>query len=672
MAQNKMLDLVEKSLNTLELSGSVSKKELKEIETRFNNISKLVQGEESTKEDITQRINKLKENNIGAATLEAVSPRSFNRKKLMIAGITSGILLTATAVAGVSLTSCGKDKVVEAPIVTETVQEEVKTPEIVVESEPIIQEKVLSENLEFDPNSNTELVNRMANFIANALSKGVPVKDIMTDDEIRLAEHNEESLVTIEQLMDFYMVMNIEEIDPMDYARLFYSTKTAETITDNYMYCARVFMTDTLTAKEDTKINYTEIIADKESREAIQTFVDYLARYNSSSDKKSVGNEIKEYIISNYINRDANLYTMSVNEFTYRLMFDADMISNNTILPKDVNIILNEDGKISCDTVKDDGVKDKTERAEEFTSIYNTVEEKLEISREYTSQDLSLVTEDELKTGVQLENEIKELALSMNMRYNPNEKFGFGQNTSSVAAKKGGYANKTYTTFKNGVNVANDELMKYGVNPLSPNAQAQYEANKKAVFEAAAKASSTHTIKDTDNNVVVSGAAVDANQYNNGYSNGYSDGNKKNSRNANSSNASYVAGYNEGYDKGLSDRNALDASYQNQATTTYEDVTDTTVNSNVTIIEQPYTGPITEPSVPTENIVVEPTPVPEPVVDPNSGTVTEFVPIESEGTTTETIETIDYTSSIKNLKNIKLELLAAVDAMEDTNSKQLS
>lgn len=671
MAQNKMLDLVEKSLDTLELSNSKSKQEITELETRFNNISKLVSGEETVKENIIARINKLKENSMETATLEAVSPRSFKiSKKAKIAGITASMLLTAATVAGVTLTSCNNKPVESAPIVTETVSENTVS-ENIVETAPVVQEKVLNENLEFDPNSNNELVNRMAEFIANALSKGVPVKDIMSDEEIAIANEKEESLVTIEQLMDFYMVMNIEEIDPMDYARLCYTTKTAETITDNYTYCARVFMTDTLTAKEDTKIDYTTIIADKDSREAIQTFVDYLARYNSSSDKKSVGNEIKEYIISNYINRDANIYTMSVNEFTYRLMFDADMISNNTILPSDVNVILNEDGKISCDTEKEDGVKDKTERAEEFTSIYNAVEEKLEISREYASQDLSLVSEDELKTGVALEQEIKELAISMNMRYNANEKFRFGAQTSSVAAKKGGSTSNSYTTFKNGVNVANSELAKYGVSALDPNAQAKYETAKQAEFNTAAKNSSTHTIKDTDGNVVVSGAAVDTTQYNNGFAAGYSDGNKKNSSNPNSSNTSYVAGYTEGYAKGLSDRQAFDASYQNKQETTFENIPDVTVNTNETIIEQPYTGPVaptTDPNVPTIDPVV-------PVVEqqPNTETTTEFVPIENTTTeTTETIEESGYTSSINNLKSIKAELLASVNAIEDTNSKQLS
>lgn len=646
MDQNSKFKSIEKSLRHLELLGTNSIKDIGELENRFNMLSGLISGEDDVKRNIDHRINKLKENTKEGATLEVVSPRVFIRKKAMIAGITSGILLTAVAVTSGTLTSCGKTEQPIAPVAVEVEQPVEVVSENVVEEKPIVQEKVLSENLEFDCNDNIELVNRMSDFIADALSKGIPVKDIMTEDEIAIANEKEESLVTIEQLMDFYMVMNIEEIDPIDYARLSYTTKTAETITDNYMYCARVFMTDALTAKENDKIDYTTIIADKDSREAIQKFVDYLAQYNSSSDKKSVGNEIKEYIISNYINRDANLYTMSVNEFTYRLMFVADMISNNSILPTDVNVILNEDGKISCDMAKEDGVKDKTEKAEEFTSIYNAVEEKLEISREYTSQDLSSISEEELKTGVQLEKEIEELALTKTRGYNPNEKFtnAIGAN---VATKKGGSANNSYTTFSNGVNVSNAELAKYGAKT-----QAEYEAAKKAEFDRMAQNDPNHVIKDTDGNIVVNGPEADSGQYNNGYAAGYSDGNKKNSKNPNSSNASYVAGYNEGYDKGLADRLALDATLP-PLSPVYDDVPDVPVDNEKVIIEQPY---LPDPAVPT--VPTEPTPG-------DDGSWEEFEPLES-------IETIDYTSSINNLKSIKSELLAAVESIEDTNSRQLS
>lgn len=536
--------------------------------------------------------------------------------------------------------------------------EEVVTPIDDQDSTPVEEDKaiepevkkVLSESLAFDPNDNSELVDRMISFIADSLTKGIPVKDVMTEEEIALAEKNDESLVTIAQLMDFYMVMNIEDIDPADYIRLKYNEKTAETITDNYMYCARVFMTDSLTAKESDEIDYTKIIAHKDSAEQLQKFVDYLAKYN---DSKVNATELREYIMDQYIEKDANLYSMSANEFTYRLMFDADLISNNSVLPKDMNIILNEDGKISCDTVKDDGVKNKTEKAEEFTSIYNTVEEKLEISRDFADQDLTNIDENELKTGVELEEEIKNGVLALNVRYNLNPKFEFAK---GVNAKAGSGSTKKSASYVTGVspstgksvNVSKEEMAKYGATTI-----AEYETNKKAAWEAAAKADPNHTIKNTEGKVVVSGSQVDTAQYNSGYSAGYSDGNNKRSSNPGSSNASYVAGYNEGYAKGLADRNALDASYSSKTETYFEDTTDKVVEQSTTVVEQPYTGPITEPAY------VEPAPV-------QTEPVTEFVPVEETVETVETIEVIDYVSSLKNMR----DMLVATKNVDTNNTSK--
>lgn len=575
-------------------------------------------------------------------------------KKANYALPASIVVASAVLASAIVLKDCGKEAVVE-PVAVEA---EAPTP-VIEQPEEVVKvevEKVLSESLAFDPNDNHELVNRMVEFIADSLTKGVPVKDVMTEEEIALAEKNDQALITIEQLMDFYMVMNIEDIDPADYARLQYNTKTAETITDNYMYCARIFMTDSLTAKVSDEIDYTKIMAHKDSAEQLQKFVDYLAKYN---DSKATAEEIREYIMDQYIEKDANLYSMSANELTYRLMFDADLISNNSILPKDMNIILNEDGKITCDTVKDDGVKNKTEKAEEFTSIYNTVDEKLIAARDFRDQDLTNIDEYELKTGVELEEEIKDSVLALNVRYNLNTKFSFAGDINVKPSKGGkgtGYITGVSPSTGKVVNVSAAELAKYGATNL-----AEYEAAKKAEFEAKAKADPNHTIKNNDGKVVVSGSEVDVAQYNSGYAAGYSDGNNKRSSNPGSSNASYVAGYNEGYAKGLADRNALDASYSKKIETYFEDTTDKAVNTTETVEEKPYTpGP-----VPVEPTPVDPTPVNPTPVDPTpapSEPVVEFVPVDETVETEETIEVIDYVSSLKSMRDM---LIASTNV--DTN-----
>ncbi len=613
--------------------------------------------------------------------LNEISPKSYKMKKVKIKSAIAGgaIAIILASVGGCSLRN---NKQEEQPVVVEKQVEEVKPqviePKELDETKEV--EKVLAENLSFDPNDNTEIVNRMADFIADALTKGIPVKDVMTEEELKTAEENEESLVTIKQLMDFYIVMNIEDIDPEDYARLKYNTKTAETITDNYMYCARLFMTDALTANEETKIDYSEIIADKDSSEIVQKFVDYLAKYNSATDKKTVASSISEYIVSNYINRDANLYSMSANELTYRMMFVADMISNNSIIPKDVNIILNEDGKISCDIQKEDGVKNKTEKAEEFTSIYNTVDEKLEISREFASQELSSISDEEKKTGSELEKEIKEQVLIKNVSYKLNPKFTMAEGSKNISAKKttnnnNNNANNSYKTFTDKstgkqVNVSNEELAKYGAKN-----QAEYEAAKKKEFEDKAKKDPGHNNQDNDGNVVTTGDEVDTEQYNAGYAAGYADGNyydgSYRQSNPNSTNKSYVAGYNAGFREGRAVIEEFLKSLQ-PPESSFEPVDGTTPTPQPTppvespITEEPY---LPDPSVP-EN--PEPDPTPDPSIPEDPGTWEEFEPVEENVTVetpTETIEETSYTSSINSLKSLREELLNMSNVYTEEVSK---
>ena len=665
----KMVELVERNLklyeaqirNGMEVPASELEK-TSNIFTSFIKNSDEVSDEikKSYEDRITSLSNFLGNNKKTYITLpksDVEGVKAFDKSKLKLpAGIVIGAAVAALAAWG--LKDCGKEEVVEPVAVEAEAPAPIEVEETIEKVQPEVK-KVLSESLAFDPNENHELVDRMISFIADAVSKGIPVKDVMTEEEIALAEKNDQSLVTIAQLMDFYMVMNIEDIDPADYIRLKYNEKTAETITDNYMYCARVFMTDSLTAKEADEIDYTKIIAHKDSAEQLQKFVDYLAKYN---DSKVNATELRDYIMDQYIEKDANLYSMSANEFTYRLMFDADLISNNSVLPKDMNIILNEDGKISCDTVKDDGVKNKTEKAEEFTSIYNAVEEKLEISRDFANQDLTNIDEYELKTGIELEEEIKKGVLALNIKYNLNAKFEFAKGANVKAAKgtaKGGsssYITAVSPSTGKTVNVSTAELAKYGATNL-----AEYEAAKKAEFEAKAKADPNHTIKNNEGKVVVSGSQVDTAQYNSGFQAGYSDGNNKRSSNPGSSNASYVAGYNEGYAKGLADRNALDASYTKKTETYFEDTTDKVVEQSSTVVEQPYTAPITEPTY------SEPVSVPtEPVVETVTETVTEFVPVEETVETVETIETIDYVSSLRNMR----DMLVATKNIDTNNSSK--
>lgn len=638
-----MLHKLDTSIKTLETNLNRTKEDIQKVVELYNKTMKLKSYSYDEIKELVDRltvfypelsVTKEEENPI--PELLAISPRSckVNHSKLK-AGLAGGLLGIALLTA---ISCANKDKTDE--VVATEVETEAEVEPTVIEEVT----KVLAENLAFDPNDNREIVIRMSDFIADALTRGIPVKDVMSEEELKLADENEHSLVTIEQLMDFYMVMNIEDIDPIDYSRLGYNTKTAETITDNYMYCARIFMNDALTATNDTKLNYSGIIADKDSRKSVQKFIDYLAEYNTVDNKKELGNEISDYIVSNYINRDANIYSMSINEFTYRMMFVADMISNNSILPTDVNVILNEDGKISCDLTKEDGIKDKTERAEEFTSIYNTVEEKLEISREFINQDLTNISDDEKKPGVELEKEIKEAVLIKNVSYKLNPKFTMSEDSKKISAKK---TTKTdYQTFTDNsgkqVNVSAEELAKYGAKN-----QAEYEAAKKAEFEENAKKDPNHTITNPDGEKVVSGEKVDTVKYNEGFQEGYYDGNNYASKNPDSSHASYVAGYEAGYKQGYADRVALDESLkQQQPKEEYIDAPDVVETPSTTIEEQPYVEEPKQPEI-----------------------IEEFEPVEESVVVNESIEEITYTSSINNLKSLKAELLRMSNVYTEEVSK---
>lgn len=662
-----MLHKLDTSIKTLETNPKRTEEDIQKVVELYNKTMKLKSYSYDEIKELVDRltvfypelsVEKEEENPI--PELLAISPKSYkaNHSKLK-AGLAGGLLAIALATA---ISCANEDKTAEV------VATEVET-ENEVEIEPTVVEevtKVLAENLAFDPNDNGEIVIRMSDFIADALTRGIPVKDVMSEEELKLADENEQSLVTIEQLMDFYMVMNIEDIDPIDYARLGYNTKTAETITDNYMYCARIFMNDALTATNDTKLNYSGIIADKDSRKSVQKFIDYLAEYNTVDNKKELGNEISDYIVSNYINRDANIYSMSINEFTYRMMFVADMISNNSILPTDVNVILNEDGKISCDLTKEDGIKDKTERAEEFTSIYNTVEEKLEISREFINQDLTNISDDEKKPGVELEKEIKEAVLIKNVSYKLNPKFTMSEDSKKISAKK---TTKTdYQTFTDNsgkqVNVSAEELAKYGAKN-----QAEYEAAKKAEFEENAKKDPNHTITNPDGEKVVSGEEVDTVKYNEGFQEGYYDGNNYASKNPDSSHASYVAGYEAGYKQGYADRVALDESLkQQQPKEEYVDVPDVVETPSTTVEEQPYVEEPKQPEIIEEFVPIEQETF-EEFVPVEQQVIEEFESVEESAVVDESIEEITYTSSINNLKSLKAELLRMSNVYTEEVSK---
>ena len=216
-----MLHKLDTSIKTLETNPKRTEEDIQKVVELYNKTMKLKSYSYDEIKELVDRLtvfypelSVIKEEENPIPELLAISPKSYkaNHSKLK-AGLAGGLLTIALATA----ISCANENKT-----AEVVATEVET-ETEVEIEPTVVEevtKVLAENLAFDPNENGEIVIRMSDFIADALTRGIPVKDVMSEEELKLADENEQSLVTIEQLMDFYMVMNIEDIDPIDYARL--------------------------------------------------------------------------------------------------------------------------------------------------------------------------------------------------------------------------------------------------------------------------------------------------------------------------------------------------------------------------------------------------------------------------------------------------------------------
>lgn len=528
-------------------------------------------------------------------------------------------LVLCSTIIGVTAVSFGCGNTEEKQIEVEEQKTVVEEPVVDAEVESIVtkedvenkvEEKVISSSLAFDPNDNKELVERMTNFVVDSLNSGIAIKDFMTEEEIETAKKADAtSVITLEQLMDYYFVLNIEDIDPEDYARLGYKTKTTDIIIENYQNVANEYAMDLLTIDYSNLIDYSEIVAHKDSAKSINDFNNLMAKLNVSTEKQSVIEETREYVNTNFITNEANIYSMPSNELVYRSMFSFDIATNGLGITKDMGIILMEDGTYTCEKATQKGVKNESERAEEATNIRNIVEDKLEESRKYYSQNVANISEYELKTGVELENEIREKALEKNAVYVANPTYKAEEvvvektTKSKTNSTTNTQANQQQTTVvpanpsnvmgDNGKPIDNSEFEKYNINPADPNAKANYEQSVEIATQQQFASSSEHVIKSNEGEAVVAGNDVNTVDYNNGYANGYVDGNNKQPINANGS-ASYNAGYNLGYVAGAKDREAIDRQYENlKPETHYEPVYNAPEEViSETVTEQGYTGDV--------------------------------------------------------------------------------
>jgi len=586
---------------------------------------------------------------------------------------------------------------------TEQVKEEVK-------------EKVLSSALSFDPNDNKELVERMTNFVVDSLNSGIAIKDFMTEEEIEAAKKADATtVITLEQLMDYYFVLNIEDIDPIDYAKLGYKAKTTDTIIENYQNVANEYSMDLLTIDYDNVIDYSEIVAHRDSAKSINDFNNLIARLNDSENEKEVISEIRDYVNMNYITNESNIPSMAINEQVYRSMFSFDILTNGKGITKDMGIILMEDGTYNCLSKATKEIKNESERAQEATNIRNIEKEKLEESRKHY-EEVTNVSDYELKTGAELENEIRENVLEQKAVYVANPSL-YEEKTEEKVTKPTTTNTQSSTTVTvqlnpspviadNNLPIDNSEFEKYNINPNTATAKQDYEKAVQTATEQQFAASSEHVIKSNEGEAVVAGNDVSVEDYNLGFSTGYYDGNNKLPINNTTGSASYISGYNLGYVQGAKDREVIDKQYENlKPETHYESASSSSETISETVKEQGYTGEasnygnvdvtvnnnytetvkenettVTDSENKTEETQPEPTPEIKITETEDEIIVEEFVPVDGEEEIVEEyIDEAEYTASAErtletkvianDTNSIKLKYLNALKELVSESSK---
>lgn len=596
MKSNHLYDAIDKKIKTLEIIGKNDINDVEKLSKTVNSLLTISDLSDEEKLLLQNRVIELYSNSINKDAALTKRYLLVDKKKLAkIAGAAAGLVVLVGGI-GYSLTACGGKTVepakttveTEAPTVSDnTISDNIVSDNMVKEA-PI----VLSENLTFDPNSNDELVARLSEFIADSWSKGIDVP--------------------VDKMMDYYLVMNIEDINPVDYARLNYNNKTVESIMSNYFYCANAYMDDALTVLPDTEVDYSKIVADKDSAASLVELQTYIAGLNAKTvDKKTV----HDFIIDRYIGDDIadkeniyNLYNAGANNQAYIMMFSFDEITDDKGLSKAENDILNEDIAFACGQVTEVaiGEKAKSDKSQEETSIINQLKEKLEISRQFYSQDLTNVAAYEIKTGVELEQEITLKLTEMNAKLVENPDF----------VKNSAYSN--------GGSISNSKTSRGGSGSGS-----SYDSGSYGTKKTEAQGVGNVTYTDTTGGQIDPAKAASYAQQ------GASDCNSG----VNNS-SSVPAEYQSSYMTGWSAASAEIEKAKAEAKKNEESYFVPAPPSDQTPIEQP---PVTPPS--NSNEIIE-----------------EFIPIDSNETDTsqpEVIEEfIDYTSKINNLNNLKAELFA--------------
>lgn len=422
----------------------------------------------------------------------------------------------------------------------------------------------INADLMFDPNERETIINKIVAAYADAMSKGV--KDI-----------------TVEQWVDFYTVMNIDNIDPTKYLPLQDEMKTPESILHNFDLVNNKLHDDSMTSTKETIINVSSMVSDRESAIKVSYFQTLIAKYNEATNKKEVAADFNQFIEEEFATEEYQRVESAPNIFRIKQLSALEKltINLNRIPNKDMSDII-FGGKTDCSMLSTDTAPSRFNM--ERTRVKEMLNSKIEFAR--SKDDAS----DAYKLVEKLENEIEARLEQMNLVFNENPSLEKAMNENKPVVKD------KYPTI-----TPNDKVV---TNPTTGKKEIHVEPTPSEVAEQ--KKTIESSIAQENANEELKGAAIQAGAqdgYDEGLADGYADRSYNDSVSAPSKYGQYADFYTQyyktWYKPGYNDGQAkLDREQSHQTEVVITPVTETTTvattSPTTTTTTQSTTTPTTQ------------------------------------------------------------------------------
>lgn len=624
---NRTEEEILKAKNNFELIKKIknySEDDLKEFEDRFATLSNIEISTDAPELETAEEIQKL----------SSISPRS---KKVNSNGIRVAVAALATGavigIAGYTLTSCGnttEPKVItieKIPEVVEPVAEEVKFTEMSKETKEYADNIVLAMN--------------------DAISKGFEVtetnKEIMSKKFVNYMNIINMDVLTKEQWETFYQDGNITGKDMM------YDLFDIETIFEKII---------TVSENENEVIDFSLYFNETDAG-LLNKAESMIIKINTSkdNDRNVAINEMHKFIIDTLTLTENRMQYSEVALNTFRGVFvnAFDVLSNGKSITDE------EEHAIFTVATHCMGSYDNNIKVEDQT--INSLQSKFEI---YMTEKADKMLEKKLDIEVNPYDSFNEISIYVANNidlslYKPAKDYveyqkklflGDGNNKKSTVVKA---KNDSGVSDGKGGVISTAQFAKYGIDPRDPNAKGKLESAVVAEYEA--EAERNKKTLDTSGNYV-----ADPELLNKYTQQGADDYNYKRGYNISLVPSEYQNAYQNGWDNAKMCEEEARRNLQSLQPTYVESYGSESQIINETITEQPYTGNVetygeqtyTGSEVYEEQSYVDPEPI---VTYEEQGYIEEFVPIEGNNSSSESVEEINYTSSIKVLKELKQELL---------------